>query len=387
MTMKILIITASLDMGGTENMLLSSLPFYRNNDVEIEILCNTGGELDTDFINEGVKIHDFIYKGNSINEAYSLYKILDKNKYDLIHSHTNHTSGFLALVSKIKGIPFCISVHNQKSEFRLNWVKNKMLNIFRKSYLFIQKKMSINYSDLIIGHSKVNLIYFKENWFDFPQKFRAIKNGIDFFKLEENLDLNKDKNLKLINFSNDSKITFVHIGSFRKQKNHLFLINCFKELKPIQNNYKLILLGSGSKLIMDKVKQKVFELGLDSHTLFVGMEPNIRPYLERSDIFIFPSLYEGFGNVLIEAQYLGLPIVASNILPHHESVYENYHPFLFSPTDINDCVEKITNLIELVKNGKIDNTVNKAYSFAKKFTIEQMVMNFLCEYKKILKQN
>lgn len=368
-------------MGGVENMLLSSLKWYRNKNVTIEIITKLGGELDNYFVDNEIALHDFKFKNNPFKRAFALLKLLQVNDYDLIHSHTNHTSGFYALIAYIYSIPFILSVHSQKSTFKLSWKNHFPLRFLRSFYLFFHKKMSIVFSELIIGHSKSNLLYFNKSWELYESKYRVIYNGIDFDKLNETKKPNKGQKENLFN----GNLTFLHIGSFRDAKNHSFLIDCFNKLKPVENNFKLLLVGSGSESIINDIKNKVIDYKIDDNVIFVGMDKDIKPYLTKSDIFIFPSLYEGFGNVLIEAQYMGLPIIASNILPHYESVFENYHPFLFSPIDTDDCIEKVKNLIELIQHGEITKTVNRATSFAEKFTIEHMVMNFVDVYKNILK--
>src|SRR5690606_36335346 len=153
---------------------------------------------------------------------------------------------------------------------------------------------------------------------------------------------------------------------------HHFLIDVFKKLYPIENNYYLILLGTGS--LMDSVRTQVIEEGISQHVLFLGMQINIAPYLYRSDLFVFPSLYEGFGNVLIEAQYVNLPVAASAIAPHYEATEKGYHRFLYNPMDVDDATEKIVKLLE---DPDLDNRRKKARAFAEDFSIERMGQNLI----------
>lgn len=383
--MKVLFIVSRLHMGGIENMLLNLIRYFKGNDFEIHILCNLGGELDEQFLSLGAKLHKKKYKSNPINDVRSLFYLLKREDFDLIHSQLSHTSGFLALIANVFRIPFFISVHNQKSTFKLNWQNNVFLNMFRKMYLFLHRILSIKFSEKIIGHSKANLIYYNKNWEAKDNKYKVVENGIDFLKLDTGLDLlTLDKKNKLEFFCKDAEITLIHIGKFKDQKNHKFLIDIFKEINPIENKYKLILIGSG--VLLDKTKEKVSNLGLTDNVLFTGMETNIAPYLNKSNIFLFPSLYEGFGNVLIEAQYKNLSICASDLIPHYESVYFEFHKYFFNPERINDAVVRLTQCIVDINAGKHKKVREKASLFSKKFSIENMSKKMISLYKNLSKE-
>src|SRR5690606_26381301 len=209
----------------------------------------------------------------------------------------------------------------------------------------------------IIGHSKANLRYFTNGVDDLPaeNQFRVLYNGVDFSKFHDYPALAPEKQQELDSFLVNADKVFVHVGSFKEQKNHHFLIDVFKKLNPIENNYYLILLGTGS--LMDSVRTQVIEEGISQHVLFLGMQINIAPYLYRSDLFVFPSLYEGFGNVLIEAQYVNLPVAASAIAPHYEATEKGYHQFLYNPTNVDDAVNKIMTLLNY---SDLDNSKEKA---------------------------
>ena len=106
-----------------------------------------------------------------------------------------------------------------------------------------------------------------------------------------------------------------------------------------------------------------------------GMVTDINLYLKKSDVFIFPSLYEGFGNVLIEAQYLKLPIICSNIEPHKEAVCSVYHKYFFEPTNVIDALDKLNKLLEDININDFEKNIELAYCFSENFSIENMVNN------------
>ena len=102
-----------------------------------------------------------------------------------------------------------------------------------------------------------------------------------------------------------------HIGRFTEQKNHSFLIDVFKYFhENIEKNSVLLLMGDGP--LLEKIREKVGRVGLLNSVYFLGSVSNVSDYLAASDIFVFPSLYEGLPLAALEAQASGLPCVLSD---------------------------------------------------------------------------
>ncbi|REG98243.1 glycosyltransferase [Flavobacterium aquicola] len=373
--MKILTIISKLEMGGIEKTLLSCLPYFKSRGIEMHILCTVGGELDSEFIKQGVTLIDFGKYKKPFFDAVKLYKVLKKGEYDVVHSRYGHTSGIFATIGKLLNIPVFVSVHNEKAMFMLNLVNKPIFSNFRMAYLTLHKHWTVKYATKIVGHSQANLSYFTKDWKCNYSKYTVVYNGVDFSKFENTALLNVDKSIQLETFVKGASKVLIHIGSFKEQKNHEFLINVFGKLNPIENNFKLILLGTGS--LKSKIEEIALEKELQSHIYFVGMDSNITPYLALSDIFFFPSLYEGFGNVLIEAQYMKLPICASGIAPHYEAAYKGYQKFFFDPSNESEALNKLQNLILKLNSGDLNFEIEEAYEFAKQFSIEKMAENLV----------
>lgn len=369
--MKVLTIISKLEMGGIEKTLLSCIPYLKEKGVEMSVLCTLGGVLDEDYKKLGVKLIDFGPHKKPVKDAIYLKKVLQANSFDLVHSRYGHTSGLFAKVCSDLGIPFLISIHNEKAMFKNSWINKPVLGFFRSSYLNYHKNQSVKYATKIIGHSKANLKYYISHVDNLAKegKFRVLYNGVDFSKFENYPTLESAKKESLDNFTKDKSKILIHIGSFKEQKNHDFLIDVFNQLKSKENQYGLILLGVGE--MMSSIQEKVNNLGLTNQVFFVGMETNIAPYLFASDLFVFPSLYEGFGNVLIEGQFANLPIAASDIAPHYEATYKAYHTSFYDPKNVNEATEKIQKLLKENQSSKIE----EAKMFAKDFSVENMAEN------------
>lgn len=377
--MKVLTIISKLEMGGIEKTLLSCLPHLSSKGVEIFVLCDVGGQLDDEYKKCGAKIISFNGQKKPFFDARRLKEVLRNEKFDIVHSRYGHTSGLFAKVCHDLGVPLIVSIHNEKAMFRNNWKNNPILNKVRNLYLSYHKYLTIKYAKIILGHSKTNLNYFQDCPNKYKKKLQVIYNGVDYSKFLNYPALKSDRDNNLQNIRISAQKIFVHIGKFKEQKNHKFLIDIFKRLNATENNYHLMLLGEGP--LINNIKDYVVLNGLEHHVHFIGLETNIAPYLRVSDVFLFPSIYEGFGNVLLEAQYAKLIIGASNIAPHYEATYNGYHQFFYDPYDLEEAVSKIQKLI----NSKLD-IKEEAFNFSSAFTIEKMSDELYKYYQQVIRK-
>ena len=149
----------------------------------------------------------------------------------------------------------------------------------------------------------------------------VVYNGIDLSKCIE-----KD------NYAPTKEFTVVHIGRFMKVKNHKVLLQAFAVFAEKRKNVKLQLLGEGE--LLDETRELAKVLGVADQVEFLGLQPNVYPYLQKADVFCLPSEYEGVPMTLIEAMGTGLPIVASNVGGIPDMLENEKNALLVEPNDI-----------------------------------------------------
>ena len=116
-----------------------------------------------------------------------------------------------------------------------------------------------------------------------------------------------------------NKFVIGHIGSFGNyQKNHLFLLDVFKEVKNIIPHSALVLVGDGA--IRKHVENYSRQIGLNGDVIFTGVRDDVPQLLSAFDVFVFPSLNEGLGISAIEAQASGLPCLLSDCVPKEAAI-------------------------------------------------------------------
>lgn len=163
----------------------------------------------------------------------------------------------------------------------------------------------------------------------FDKGYTVINNGVDVEKFRYDEKKREDFR-KLLNIDKD---TFVicNIGRFLESKNHDFIIKVFYECQELNENSKLLLVGTGP--LMEKYEKRVCELGIKEKVVFLGVRTDIPNILSASDLFLFPSLFEGLPVSLIEAQVNGIFCLASDTISKESMVSEviKYLPINVSP--------------------------------------------------------
>ena len=104
-----------------------------------------------------------------------------------------------------------------------------------------------------------------------------------------------------------------HVGRFNPPKNHVFLLDVLEAAKKLDPRVALLLVGDGS--LRRTIERRVAQRGLSDSVVFVGAVQDVPSLLQAMDVFVLPSLFEGFGVVAIEAQASGLPAVLSDAVP------------------------------------------------------------------------
>lgn len=128
-----------------------------------------------------------------------------------------------------------------------------------------------------------------------------------------------------------------HVGRFAEQKNHLFLIDVFREIQKKNTNAVLLLVGDGP--LKEAVEQKAAACGCRDSVISVGIRADIPALLSAMDAFVFPSFYEGMPNTVIEAQATGLPCVIADTITREADItgLVEYLPLTASPEQWAQC--------------------------------------------------
>lgn len=221
-----------------------------------------------------------------------LYILKEYGPYDVVHSHTFFEAAPCMAAAKKMGVPIRIA-HSHNTAMKDNRII--VLRIINKLYQTIYRYIILKNSTDRIGCSQAaaDYLFGKGNG-------KSIPNCVDYKILKKNNFPDKDwKELRLI-----------HIGNFLPQKNQLFLIEVFYELLKMKEDSHLVMIGRSGEYL-EKVHQRIQELGIGDKIDILPHDSYVPRELSKADYFIFPSSFEGFGNVMLEAQAAGLHCFAS----------------------------------------------------------------------------
>ena len=239
-----------------------------------------------------------------------LIKIFKENKYKIVHSHINTLSVFPLRAAKKAGVPVRIA-HSHSTTNKQEWKKNLLKQILRP----FSRVYATNY---MCCSELAGRWLFGNKTYD-SGKVYLLNNAIDLDKFKYDKKI-RDKVRKSLNIKDDT-LVIGHIGRFVAQKNHTFLIDIFNEVHKKNSNSILLLVGQGP--LKEEIENKVNDLGLKDCVMFLGQRNDANELYQAFDVFLLPSLYEGLGMVLIEAQISGLPCYASTEVPLAAKVNSN----------------------------------------------------------------
>lgn len=314
MKIKLLFIIGSLYMGGAETMLVDQILLLNRLVFDITLIVE-GDRLDS--LNEHrlaklvedkelrlLFLKERLEKKNlpwllrkvalTIDRIKFVGKYVKDEKVDIIHTHlpVNH----LLLNVKVKeNMALFHTVHNEPQV------------LFGKKSQYMLTKYCIHKKGMkLIGlyagmEEELNQFFHITNSTYIPNSI-----VLDRFR---HAQIDKSVMLKELGIAENSYIVG-HVGKFREQKNHSFIMDVFSHIKAKRSNAHLILVGTGE--LMTQIENKAKQLGLSDCVSFLGTRGDIPELLNVFDVLLFPSLFEGFPILLLEAQAAGLPCVISD---------------------------------------------------------------------------
>jgi glycosyltransferase involved in cell wall biosynthesis len=149
-------------------------------------------------------------------------------------------------------------------------------------------------------------------------KIIIVHNGVDVnrFAYNENLRKSVRKDLGI----EEKELCIGNVSRFTLLKNHKYLIDVFSLICE-KMDCRLVLIGDGE--LEEQIRRYVKNKELNEKVLFLGRQSNCECYYQAFDVFVMPSISEGFGLAALEAQCSGLPCVLSTGVPRTVAVDEN----------------------------------------------------------------
>ncbi len=224
-----------------------------------------------------------------------LGRLFEQEGWPIVHSHINALSVFPLRAAKRAGIPVRIA-HSHSTSGRGELAKNALKAVL--------KTQANRYPTHRLACSRL-----AGDWlFGKGADYTIMRNAVDLSVFSPNSE-DRARERELLGVA-DGQLLVGHIGRFMEQKNHIFLLEIFKELLELRPGSVLALVGDGP--LLNCIHEKACELGLDGSVLFLGTRVDVPSLYRAFDVFCLPSLYEGLPMVGIECQAAQTPILASD---------------------------------------------------------------------------
>lgn len=362
---KILHTTTRLVLGGgVEKNIYYSVTGLMD-EFEFHLSCGAGVKDDLFTAHPEIKLIICPYMVNKIHPIKDLqalcfyYKLIRKEKYDIVHTHETKASFITKFAAWLAGCPYII--------YGLHGVTfNDPMSKLKRKFFILLEKLTIRCADLIVsvGNDTINAYHEANIGRKIP--FRIVRSGIDiqsYLKQAITDPIQKNQFRQSLNIPLNHKV-LITVGRFSFSKAQRYAIEAFSVLQQKFPNTTLLLIGEGE--LLDDCKALATKLAIPEQNIcFLGYRKDIPKYLSISDIFLFTSLREGLPRVIVEASLLGLPVVTFAVEGANE-VLDNGKTGLIVPQyDLEALISKTEQLI-LDEQLRI-----KLGSLSKQYVIEQ----------------
>ncbi|MDQ0270928.1 glycosyltransferase EpsF [Cytobacillus purgationiresistens] len=340
---RVLHVVSSMGRGGAETLIMN---VYRNMDrslCQFDFITHSSGvgDYDEEIRNLGGRIYQIQSLGEIGPFRYvkDLKRMMSNGEYTAVHAHTDYQSGFPALAAKLSGIQTRIC-HSHSSSWLKSGKREELALKVLKSLIRLSATKYCSCSE-----EAAAFLFGKKR----KKEVQILHNSI-----EVNEYVNTDSNLKMmmhqtLNIPDHAKI-IGHVGRFSDSKNQQFILNVLKSLLVEGPDYYAVFVGDGP--LRQRIESKAEELGVGENVKFLGIRTDIPQLMNGFDIFIFPSLFEGFGIVLLEAQCAGVPCIAADSVPKSTDMGLGLTKYLSLHSSIEQWCKEIKSSLSVSKPSK-----------------------------------
>lgn len=319
MSKKILFFVDRMLTGGIQKLLYDLSVTFDKNKIEPEFLLLDDGntyDLEYKLQENGFKVHklkgiwlrkpqDFFAYWKAVDDFFSKH-----HHYDAVHMNSGPKNYYVLKCADKYGIPLRIA-HSHNTDYQVKSVLQKIIGNICKYPLKKHANVCLACSD------KAAEWLFGKKLFKLGT-VQVLYNGVDIDSFAYNEKVRTEKRDEL---NIGDQLVIGNVGRFSQQKNHVRLIEIFAEVYKRNNQSVLVLAGEGT--LENEAKQRAKELGIADNVMFLGFRADANELMQAMDVYVMPSLYEGFPVTGVEAQVSGLPCVFSDTITKEADLSEN----------------------------------------------------------------
>ncbi len=298
--LKVVHLIGAMDLGGAQKLTRLTIEGLDSNAFEASVCCiKSGGFYAQQLIDKGYRVHELlsvhqytpISLGMIFKTAWRLFRLLRRERPDILHTHLFSPSLLGRVIGKLAGVRcIVVSLHRIESPKIQPWIERLFIPltaIYTTDSNAAAQKLS---NDLRLP----------------PQRIRVIYNGIDKDEFASPPD--REWARALLDIGNEAFVIGV-IAHLYEEKGHAFLLKSLAMIQDKISNLKLLIVGDG--YLRDKLERQALQSFPAGTVVFLGQRGDLATLLGAMDLFVLPSSWEGFGIILAEAMYMRVPVITT----------------------------------------------------------------------------
>ncbi|MDO8748959.1 MAG: glycosyltransferase [Candidatus Omnitrophota bacterium] len=316
--------------------------------------------------NLDVKVSSYCLQPNHVLLIKRLRELFLDKKPSLAHFNDTCLDGIIA--ARLAGVPVLLMTHhtpelNPSYNIKARFIKKIAFRYCGLRFIFTSEfDRDTGIRKEKIASDKSYVIYYGLPAEKFQDQFDK-KDVYREFSLEEGCRI------------------IVNIARLAAQKGQKYLIDAASFVVKRFKSVKFFFIGEGE--LEDELKARVKHKGLEDYFIFTGYRTDIPRLLNASDVLVMPSLFEGLCFAVIEAQAMGVPVIATSVGGMRRSVVDGKTGILVKPADVNALAEAMLWMLEHQQQAGEMGLTGKKH-FRELFTLDKMIKETESLYKNLL---
>lgn len=328
---KVLHVLGSLNYGGAENMIMNIYRNINRDNIKFDFIVHSleKGDFEEEVNSLGGKIFRCPrFNGQGIFQYRKWWNDFFSNHqdYKILHSHIRSTASIYFPIAKKYGLKTIIHGHSTSEGYGFKASVKRMMEIplkYQADYYIACSELAGKW---LFGRKVLQ-----------SNKYIVLNNAIDLSKYKfSQIVYNRYRNKLKVK----DRFILIHIGRFHESKNHDFLLDIVFEIKKKRRDVILLLVGNGD--LKDTIEEKINRLNLNENVKLLGNREDIAELLICSDVFVFPSKWEGLPVSVIEAQASGISCYISKNITKEVAITDRVK---FISID-DGCIDWVSEIIK-----------------------------------------
>ncbi len=319
--LRVLHVITGLEIGGAERVLLETARYQRAQGHDVSVCSlRPDGPL-APAVREVCPLFT-VHMGHALTPGvvWRLAALMRRGRYDVVHSYLYQANLVARVAARLAGIS--VNISSVRCSYTwLNWKH------------FLVDRWTARLADCITSVSEATRQFSIEREGLPPAKIVTLRNGIDVGRFDRAVPDRQATRAAVraaLGYA-PSDLVVCMTGRLHEQKGHTYLLQAAERLKERYPHLRLLIVGDGPQRAALESESQA--RGLGGVVAFLGMRRDVPELLAASDIFAFPSLYEGLPNAVLEAMAMWCPVVASTADGTVEIIENEINGLLVPPAD------------------------------------------------------